>query len=46
MDKLNPREMAECVAVMAVLAYVAADMPERFPRALPGDSSVPRRVPR
>ena len=46
MDKLNPREMAECVAVMAVLAYVAADMPERFPRAQPGDSSVPRRVPR
>ena len=46
MDKLSPREMAECVAAMAVLAYVAADMPERFPRALPGDSTVPRRVPR
>lgn len=46
MDKLDPREMAECVAAMAVLAFVAADMPERFPRALPGDSAVPRRVPR
>ena len=46
MDKLDPRDMAECVAAMAVLAYVAADMPERFPRALPGDSSVPRRTPR
>ena len=46
MDKLSPREMAECVAAMAVLAYVAADMPDRFPRATPGDSTVPRRTPR
>jgi carboxypeptidase Q len=46
MDKLSPREMAECVAAMAVLAFVVADMPERFPRATPGDSTVPRRVPR
>jgi carboxypeptidase Q len=46
MDKLSPREMAECVAAMAVLAFVAADMPERFPRAMPGDTTVPRRVPR
>ncbi len=46
MDKLDPREMAECVAVMAVLAFVAADMPERFPRAAPGDTTVPRRTPR
>jgi carboxypeptidase Q len=46
MDKLDPREMAECVAAMAVLAYVAADMPARFPRAAPGDSTVPRRLPR
>jgi carboxypeptidase Q len=45
MDKLSPREMAENVAAMAVLAYVAADMPDRFPRAVPGDS-VPRRTPR
>ena len=31
-DKLNPREMAECVAALAVMAYVVADMPERLPR--------------
>ncbi len=46
MDKLSPREMAECVAAMAVMAYVAADMPEKFPRAVPGDSTVPRRTAR
>jgi carboxypeptidase Q len=27
MDKLNPREMAECVALMALMAYIVADMP-------------------
>jgi len=27
MDKLNPRDIAECVALMAVMAYVVADMP-------------------
>jgi len=31
-DKLDPREMAECVATLAVMAYVVADMPERLPR--------------
>jgi carboxypeptidase Q len=31
-DKLDPREMAECVAALAVMAYVVADMPERLPR--------------
>jgi len=30
-DKLDPREMAQCVAAMAVMAYVVADMPERLP---------------
>ena len=34
-DKLDPREMALCVAAMAVMAYVVADMPERLPRAAP-----------
>ena len=34
-DKLNPREMAECVAVMAVLAYVVADMPGTLGRVAP-----------
>ncbi len=27
MDKLSPREMAECVGLMAVMAYIVADMP-------------------
>ena len=31
-DKLDPREMGLCVATMAVMAYVVADMPERLPR--------------
>ena len=31
-DKLDPNEMARCVAAMAVMAYVAADMPETLPR--------------
>jgi carboxypeptidase Q len=31
-DKLDPREMAECVAALAVMAYVAADLPEPLPR--------------
>ena len=31
-DKLDPLEMAYCVATMAVMAYVVADMPERLPR--------------
>jgi carboxypeptidase Q len=35
MDKLNPREMAECVALMAVMAYIAADMPGTFGRVTP-----------
>jgi carboxypeptidase Q len=31
-DKLDPGEMARCVAAVAVMAYVVADMPERLPR--------------
>ena len=31
-DKLDAREMALCVATMAVMAYVVADMPDRLPR--------------
>jgi carboxypeptidase Q len=30
-DKLDPRDVALCVATMAVMAYVVADMPERLP---------------
>ena len=32
MDKLDPDEVARCVAAMAVLAYVVADLPEPLPR--------------
>lgn len=38
-DKLDPREMAQCVAAMAVMAYVVADLPEQLPRG----RSQPRR---
>ena len=31
-DKLDQREVALCVAVMAVMAYVLADMPDKLPR--------------
>ncbi len=31
-DKLDPREMAQCVAALAVMAYVAAEMPQRISR--------------
>jgi carboxypeptidase Q len=31
-DKLDPEEMARCVAAMAVMAYVVAELPERLPR--------------
>ena len=31
-DKLDPDEMARCVATVAVMAYVVADMEERLPR--------------
>lgn len=32
-DKLDPREMGLCVAAMAVMAYVVAEMPEPLPRS-------------
>jgi carboxypeptidase Q len=35
LDKLDPGELARCVAAMAVMAYVAADLPERIPRSQP-----------
>jgi len=35
MDKLDPREVAQCVAAMAVMAFVIADMPETLPRRAP-----------
>ncbi|MDO8665254.1 MAG: M20/M25/M40 family metallo-hydrolase, partial [Gemmatimonadales bacterium] len=39
-DKLDPREMAQCVAALAVMAYVVADLPERLPRG-----TAPARAP-
>lgn len=35
LDKLDPAEVGRCVAAMAVLAYVAADLPERIPLGPP-----------
>ncbi len=32
LDKLDPDEVARCVAAMAVMAYVIADLPEALPR--------------
>ena len=32
LDKLDPDEVALCVATLAVMAYVVADMPETLPR--------------
>jgi carboxypeptidase Q len=32
-DKLDPMEMQRCVAALAVLAFVVADMPAKLPRA-------------
>ena len=34
-DKLDPSEVARCVATLAVMAYVVADMPDRLPRGEP-----------
>lgn len=34
-DKLDAAEVARCVAAMAVMAYVVADMPEPLPRGTP-----------
>jgi carboxypeptidase Q len=34
-DKLDPGEVARCVAAMAVMAYVVADLPEALPRSAP-----------
>ena len=32
-DKLDPRELGECVAALAVMAYVLAELPEALPRS-------------
>ena len=33
LDKLDPAEVGRCVAAMAVMAYVVADLPDALPRA-------------
>jgi carboxypeptidase Q len=35
-DKLNPAELAKCVAALAVMAYVAADLEQPLPRVTAG----------
>jgi carboxypeptidase Q len=35
LDKVDPAELARCVAALAVIAYIVADLPERLPRASP-----------
>jgi len=29
-DKIDPAELSRCVATLAVMAYVVADLPDRF----------------
>ncbi len=36
LDKLDPAEVARCVAAMAVMAYVVADLPDALPRSCRG----------
>jgi len=35
-DKIDPRELAHCVAAMAVVAYTVADLPEPLAGAIIG----------
>jgi carboxypeptidase Q len=35
LDKLDPAELARCVAAMAVMAYVVADLPDALPHSAP-----------
>jgi carboxypeptidase Q len=37
-DKLDPREVAQNVAAMAVMAYIVAELPDALPRAAPGSA--------
>jgi carboxypeptidase Q len=38
-DKLDPREVAQNVAAMAVMAYIVAELPEALPRGAPRPAS-------
>lgn len=35
LDKVDPAELARCVAALAVMAYVVADLPDVLPRGVP-----------
>lgn len=35
LDKVDPAELGRCVAALAVMAYVVADLPEALPRSAP-----------
>ncbi|MEE9190599.1 MAG: M28 family metallopeptidase [Candidatus Neomarinimicrobiota bacterium] len=39
-DKLDPNELNECIAALAVMAYVVADLPQRLPRAVENQAGV------
>jgi carboxypeptidase Q len=39
LDKLDPAELARCVAAMAVMAYVVADLPDALPHSAPVSKS-------
>jgi carboxypeptidase Q len=39
LDKLDPAELARCVAAMAVMAYVVADLPDALPHSPPVSES-------
>jgi carboxypeptidase Q len=39
LDKLDPAELARCVAAMAVMAYVVADLPDALPHSAPVSES-------
>jgi carboxypeptidase Q len=39
LDKLDPAELARCVAAMAVMAYVVADLPDALPHSAPVSAS-------
>ena len=38
LDKVDPKELSQCTAAMAVMSYVLADMPERFGETVESDS--------
>ena len=40
-DKIDRAEMARCVAALAVMAYVVADLPDPLPRSAAGDGHAP-----